>query len=101
MKKLLAQQPRHYPAQDVAPGNEALRLAAELLQSDGRWPAIDIPGARLGHWNGQKISIARSDLADLINRRLLDSDGRWTEYGRRELARQADIEAPIALVTTR
>lgn len=69
-----------------------------MLEGDGHLPAIDVRGARLGHWNRRKISIARSDLADLINRGLLDSNGRWTDYGRRELARYAGIEAPAALL---
>ena len=71
------------------PGNEVLRLAAEIMEGDGECPAIDIHGAWLDHWNGQKIAIARSDLADLIDRGVLNGDGGWTDHGRRELARSA------------
>jgi len=98
MKLLLAQQPIQQPRQHFAPENEVLRLAAELLEDNGHRPAIDVRGARLCHWNGRKVSIDRSDLADLIDRGLLDHDGRWTGFGRRELARHAGIEAPAALV---
>ncbi|MDA1098532.1 MAG: hypothetical protein O2967_06050 [Proteobacteria bacterium] len=79
-------------------GNEVLRLAAELLEGDGHWAAIDVRNARLKHWNGRRVSIARSDIADLIDRCLLDRNGRWTAYGRRELARHAGMEAPAALL---
>lgn len=86
MKLLLAQQPNrrpsHRPSQRFEAGNEVLRLAAELLEGNGHWPTIDIPGARITHWNGRKISIARSDITDLIDRSLLDSNGHWTDYGK-------------------
>lgn len=82
MKLLLTQPPDQRSNERFESGNEVLRLAAEMLEYDGRWPAIDIRGARIDHWNGRKISIARSDIADLIDRRVLDSSGCWTDYGR-------------------
>lgn len=57
-------------------------MAVEMLECDGHLPAIDVRGAKIGHWNGRKISIARSDIADLVDRGLLDGDGHWTDYGR-------------------
>ncbi len=86
MKLLIAQQPNQRPSQRPSrrfeAGNEVLRLAVEMLECDGHWPTIDVRGARISHWNGRKISIARSDITDLIDRGLLDSDGHWTDYGR-------------------
>lgn len=82
MKLLLVQRPDQRPDQSFEAGNEALRLAVEMLECNGYLPAIDVGGARIGHWNGQKISVDRSDITDLIDRNLLDSDGRWTDYGR-------------------
>jgi hypothetical protein len=81
-----------------APYNEAMRLAAEMLEANGVWPTIDVRGAKLDHWNGQKISLARSDLSELLERGLIDGDGLWTNLGRRELARYAEAETPDALV---
>jgi hypothetical protein len=52
------------------------------LEANGQWPDIDVAGARIDHWNGQKISIARSDITDLIDRGLLDRCGGWTDFGR-------------------
>lgn len=82
MKLLLARQPDKRPSQAFEAGNEALRLAVELFEDDGRWPAVDVRGARISHWNGRKIALAASDIADLIDRRLLDGDGGWTDFGR-------------------
>lgn len=82
MKPRLVQQPHRRTAPDFEAGNEALRLAAEVLEFDGDLPAIDIPGATMDHWNGQKLSLARSDIADLMTRGLIDRDGRWTDQGR-------------------
>lgn len=82
MKLMLTQQPDQRSNERFQAGNEVLRLAAEMLECDGRWPAIDIRGARMDHWNGRKISIARSDIADLIDRGVLDDSGCWTDYGR-------------------
>lgn len=101
MKLLLAQHSDQQSRERFVPGNEVLRLAAEMLEGNGSWPTIDVHNARLSHWNGRKISIARSELADLIDRGLLAYNGGWTEYGRRELARQAGMEAPVALVRQR
>ncbi len=82
MKLLLTPQPHQPPGRRFESGNEVLRLAAEMLESDGDWPAIDLHGARVSHWNGRKIAVAGSDIRDLIDRQLLDRDGRWTDYGR-------------------
>jgi len=70
------------PNQRFDSDNEALKLAVELLESNDQWPDIDVGGARINHWNGHKISVARSDIDDLIDRGLLDSDGGWTDSGR-------------------
>lgn len=53
-----------------------------MLECDGRWPAIELRDAWVSHWNGRKIAVAGSDIRDLIDRQLLDRDGRWTDYGR-------------------
>ncbi len=82
MKLLLNQQPNQRPSQHFEAGNEVLRLAVEMLEGNGQWPTIDVRGARVSHWNGRKISIARCDITDLIDRGLLDGNGRWTDYGR-------------------
>ncbi|MDA1098671.1 MAG: hypothetical protein O2967_06755 [Proteobacteria bacterium] len=98
MKLFLAHQPNQPSRKPFEPGNEILRLAAELLEDSGHWAAIDVRDAHLKHWNGRKVSIARSDIADLIDRGLLDRDGRWTDFGRHELARLAGMEATVALL---
>ncbi len=98
MKLLLAQSSVQQSPEGFVPGNEVLRLAAEMFEGNGHCPAIDIHNTWLRHWNGRKISVARSDLAELIGRGLLEYNGGWTEHGRRELARQAGMEAPVALV---
>ena len=80
---LLRSQPtKEAPDQRFDTGNEVLRLAVEMLASNGEWPTIDVAGARIDHWNGQKISVAGSDITDLIDRGLLDCDGGWTDFGR-------------------
>lgn len=96
MKLLFAQQSEQRRQQKSLADNNALHLAVEVLEGNGDLPPIDVIGARLDHWNGRKISVARADLIELIDRGLLDRCGRWTEYGRREAARQAGMEAPTA-----
>ncbi len=85
MKLLLPQAPRQRPGHACPPENEALRLALEIFADEGDLPAIDVPRARLRHWNGRQIAVPRSDLADLIERNLLAGNGRWTAHGRRHL----------------
>ncbi len=97
MKLLLSQQPAQQPSHPVLPNNDVLRLAAEIFEGSGEWPTINLRDARLKHWNGQKISVAGSDLADLFARGLLDNDGGWTDDGRLELTRLADMAAPVAV----
>jgi hypothetical protein len=81
--KLLRSQPANdTPDQRFDAGNEVLRLAVEMLATNGDWPAIDVAGAQINHWNGQKLSVAGSDITDLIDRGLLDRDGGWTDFGR-------------------
>jgi len=81
--KLLRSQPANdMPDQRFDTGNEVLRLAVEMLATNGDWPAIDVAGAQINHWNGQKLSVAGSDITDLIDRGLLDRDGGWTDFGR-------------------
>jgi len=82
VKLLRSQRTDPTPNQRFEAGNEVLSLAVEMLEDDGHWPSIDVGCARIDHWNGQKISIARSDITDLIDRGLLDSDGGWTDFGR-------------------
>ena len=100
MKLLLARQPAHQPqtesGSDSGPENEVLRLAAEILEAEGRCPAIDLAGARLSHWNGAAIALPLADLAELIAGGLLDASGRWTTHGRRALSRHADLKASAA-----
>lgn len=82
MKLLLARPPNQRSRQPSEVQNEVLWLAVEMLETDGHWPTIDVRNARISHWNGRTISIARSDITDLIDRGLLDSEGRWTDHGR-------------------
>lgn len=79
---LRSQQENQTPDQPSEDDNEALRLAAELFDSDDHWPEIDVRDAVMNHWNGHKISIARPDIDDLIDRGLIDADGGWTVAGR-------------------
>ena len=71
--------------------NEVLRLAAEMVENTGQWPAVDVPRARLDHWNGRKIAIDRDELNDLLKFGLIEDDGSWTDFGCRELSRRAGI----------
>jgi two-component sensor histidine kinase len=81
--KLLRSQPTNETSdQSFDTGNEVLRLAVEMLAANGKWPAIDVAGARIDHWNGQRVSVAESDINDLIDRGLLECDGGWTDFGR-------------------
>jgi len=82
VKLLRSHQAIQSPNQPFEAVNEVLRLAVEMLESNGHWPTIDVGRARIKHWNGQKISIARSDITDLVDRGVLDSDGGWTDFGR-------------------
>jgi hypothetical protein len=81
----------------IATDNDIMRLAAEMLESSADWPAIDVSGCCLTHWNGKKIAVTQSDLADLLDRGLLDKDGGWTDRGRRELTHYAGLEKPADL----
>ena len=87
-----AQEPDQPVPAVIATDNEILRLAVEMLEGDTDWPVIDIPGRRLKHWNGKEIAIDQSDLADLLDRGLLDKGGGWTDRGRRELNQHAGHE---------
>jgi hypothetical protein len=97
VKIFLTQQPDQRSSEDNMPGNEILRLSAEMWEGNGVCPMIDVRGARLDHWNGHKISIARTELSELLDRGLIADDGHWTDLGRRELARYAGVEALDAL----
>ena len=82
MKLMLTGQPSRPSGEHLAPENELLRLTAEILEHDGRWPDIDSRAAVVGHRNGRMISVAESEIAELMDRGLLDRDGGWTECGR-------------------
>ncbi len=97
MKILLLKQADQRSGETVLPGNEVLRLAAEIFEGTGDCPTIDLAGARLEHWNGRKISLDRTDLDELLEDGLLDSNGQWTRYGGDELARHAGLGTPEAL----
>jgi hypothetical protein len=71
--------------------NEVLRLAAEMVENTGLWPSVDVPRACIDHWNGRKIAINREELNDLQKLGLIEDDGRWTDFGCRELSRMAGI----------
>ena len=88
-----AQEPDQPVLAAIATDNEILRLAAEMLEGDEDWPVVDISGRYLKHWNGKEIAIDQFDLADLLDRGLLDKDGGWTDRGRRELNHHAGLEA--------
>jgi signal transduction histidine kinase len=81
--KLLGSRPTNEtPDQRLDSENEVLRLAVEMVATNGEWPEIDVSGTQVNHWNGQKVSVARSDITDLIDHGLLDYDGGWTDFGR-------------------
>ena len=88
MKLLLGQIPNQARDRNLHAVNDLLLLAMELLEYDGTLPVIDMTGAHISHWNGQRISIDRREVGDLIDRGLLDRDGCWTAYGRAYLLRE-------------
>lgn len=82
MKPVLIHGPKHGRGAETDDNNELLRLAMEMADLDGRMPEVDIAGAAIGHWNGQRISVDPTDIAELIDRQMLDGGGRWTDFGR-------------------
>lgn len=83
MKMLLSQRERQRAADHgFGATNDALRLAAELLERGDDLPIVDISAAAIQHWNGQKIAVEPSEIMEMVDSGLIDGEGNWTDYGR-------------------